>query len=219
MQPIHMKKILLVLLLPVLLVSCSKKEPLPSVDDGYIEGNTYYNEYFGLSLEIPETWIIQNREMLEHFKDITNKGFHANDDSVDRAIKKTIDERTKQLLLAFQYEVGAPVEFNPSVMIIAEDISITPGIKTASDYHYHAKSLLENSNMKATFDRAKSEKTLTGFSFESLPVNFSINNLEIKQDYYTMIVDRNVLMITVSYLTDEQKLTVESILDTLKSTK
>ena len=104
-------------------------------------------------------------------------------------------------------------------MLIVEDISLAPGIKKPSDYHFHAKTLLQNSNMDTEFPRSPFNRKTDAFELEALPINLKINGLEIKQDYYTLIKGKYSLNFTLSYITEEQKLMLENILSTLKPTQ
>ena len=95
---------------------------------GYLENDVYVNEFFGFSLPIPENWSVQNRDQLEMIK---SAGEELMGDSKEvKYAQKESAKNTYYLLTIFKYELGTPVDFNPSIIIIGENVSHSPGIKS-----------------------------------------------------------------------------------------
>ncbi len=197
----------------VALQACRPK-PTEQVDLGSLEGSTYSNQYFEFAITVPSTWSIQNREAIT---EMGKQGAEliAGD---NKAMKKMLDQANEatslNLFASFQHEVGAPVTFNPSVLIVAERVTQLPGVKLGKDYLFHARKLLEMSQMDVAFNQEMYSRSISGFDFDVLPVEMNVGHV-VKQLYYSTIVKGYALCIISSYLDEDQKSMNESIIDTL----
>jgi hypothetical protein len=110
--------------------------------------------------------------------------------------------------------MGTPVAYNPSFLVITENVAKAPGIKTGSDYLFHSKKLLENSAMKPVINEIKNE-TIGNNSWGLMEVKIkAATGLEIQQEYRSLISQRFAFNVVISYTTEEEH---NALLEVLKS--
>jgi hypothetical protein len=148
-SPTHAKKdalgVALFISIAVITVACGTADQ-PSPTDGTLTETAYENTYFGFTLPLPSGWSVATPETEEHLRKMGTKAMTADDPqlqaSVDAASAKTF-----QLLTVSEHPVGAPVPFNPMIVVMAENIAYAPGIKTGADYLFHLGAILERSSV------------------------------------------------------------------------
>lgn len=182
----------------------------------YLEGNLYTNKFLSFSVEVPENWIIQNEEQLIELKKIGVDLVVGENEKLKNLLNNT--NGVYNLLTVFQYEVGSPIDdFNTNFALIAEDVSYAPGIKTGSDYLFHAKKLLLQTSLNIVqIDDAASKIEIGGIEFYKMHIEISMFDNMIKQDYYSTIMKGYSLGIIVSYQDDYQKQLVDKIINSFK---
>jgi hypothetical protein len=121
------------LLLTITAIGCKTQDKPIDFDYGHIENSKYINSYFDFEITIPTDWIVQSKEQMDNLSK-TGAELVAGDDSKLKAVVKASEINTANLLAVYQYERGSAVEYNPSFMLVAENIINAPGIKTGSDY-------------------------------------------------------------------------------------
>jgi len=199
----------------ILAASCNNKIP-DNFDYGSVENGIYENEYFDFKINLPEDWVVQSKEQIDNLKN-SGKDIVAGDDEKMKAILKASEVNSANLLVAFQHELGAAVEYNPNIMIIAENVKNSPGIKNGSDYLIQAKKLLQQTQIKYDFISEDFEKEkISSVEFYKMETHMSYMGLEIKQTYYSTVLKGFSFNIIISYVSDDQK---EVLLNTLNSLK
>ena len=157
-------------------------------DYGRVENGIYLNDYFNFQIILPANWIVQSKEQTEHIVD-TGKKLMAGDDDNMKAMLAASEINSANLLAAFQYEVGTSVEYNPNIMLVAENIRNAPGVKNGSDYLFQARRIIENSQFKYDYLSTEFEKeTIGGAEFYKMYARLNYMGLEIKQIYYSTIL-------------------------------
>jgi hypothetical protein len=148
-------KITLLLLVPViglaLLPLCGCKKIVTAIetseiDFGTITNSVYQNNYFGMSVTFPQGWSIQDQAEQRRLAATGGKIMYGSDPN-KQAVLKASELQTVNMFAVFQYAIGSPVPFNPSIMSMAENVSEYPGIKNGGDYLYHVKSQLTSGRM------------------------------------------------------------------------
>jgi hypothetical protein len=203
----------LVILCAILYCSCGKGEA-EEIDFGTIDNSVYRNKYFGLTITIPTEWSIQDQESREQVME-TGTEIVAGDDKNLKAVVKASELRTVNLLIAFEHPVGAPVAFNPGIACVAEQIRHMPGIKRGSDYLFHARKILESSQMDVTFPEDISTENLGGIEFDILHVQISLLGNTIQQKYYVAVMKDYALSFIVSYMTEKESEAIGKALDSI----
>jgi len=134
-------------LLTVLTLSCSPNGKPIKFDYGKIENNKYINSFFGFEMELPPNWVVQTKEQMENLSKM-GKELVAGDDENMKAVINASEINSANLLAVFKYEVGAVVDYNPNLMLVAENLKNTPGIKTGSDYLFQSRRFLKQSQIQ-----------------------------------------------------------------------
>lgn len=199
----QMKKTLLaVLALPFLLIGCDK-EADKEIGYGTIDDGVYTNDYFDLSIAVPEDWSVQSRAAQQALMD-TGTGLIAGDDENLKSVLTESQKQTVNMFAFFKHEQGAPVEFNPSLIAVAERVSGMPGIKKGSDYLFHVRKLLKGSQMTYEFPNDVYSQDLSGVLFDVMPTQLIIGDMTIHQQHYATRMDDYILGLILSYSSESE---------------
>lgn len=194
----------------LMLTGCQKKVS-EEVDQGTIENSVYHNNYFGMSITIPDDWNVLDKKQMEM---IANTGKQM----VSKDSKKLIESAGDQsinLLAVFKHPLGTPVDFNPNFMCVAERVRHLPGINRGRDYHYHSRKLLKISGVNIKIADEIYSETFRGVVFDVMSSEMRLGNMVILQKQYAAIRKGYALLFVVSYSTPEQEKLLGNILDTL----
>ena len=194
------------------LTTCGKRT---GIQDGQVTGNTYSNGYFGFSVDFPAGWEVAP---LEVQKELTNMGAEmvSGDDPASKAAVKASLKSTYDLLMVFKHPVGAPVPWNPSLILVAENLRGSPGIKTGKDYLYHMTRFLINSPMDYKIEQESAPLTLGGRKFYRSDLSVSITGQQTQQAYVSTVIQGYAISVILSWRSDEEKTVLEKALQTVK---
>jgi hypothetical protein len=207
----RMGQLLIFTLCLLIMAGCSKKAT-DEIDYGGIVNSVYQNKYFGLNVQLPKEWSVQDQEMRQRLSDTGNKLLAGNDKSM-KAVLKASEQQSINLLAAFQHPIGSPVPFNPSIMCTAVRVRNLPGIKHGKDYLYQARKLMESGQMKFEFPKEITTEKLGGVDFDVMHVTMKIGSTTVRQRYYTSIMKGYALNLIVSFTTTEEESLVQRIID------
>lgn len=188
----------------IILISCqgTNNRTSDTFDYGRIKDSVYINDYFKLIVHIPHKWHIQSQDQI---KEMAQKGDEMiNDENLKRSVKAS-EVNVAYLLSIFKYEVGAPVESNPSLIIVAENIKAFPGIKSGKDYLFHAKKLLQQTSVQYTFTEPDKGKKIGGREFDLLIANAGNGIINIEQQYLSTVLNNFSLSFILTYTNDDEK--------------
>ena len=118
--------------------------------------------------------------------------------------------------MVFKHLMGTPVSFNPNIGGVAEKVSHMPGIKRGKDYLFHARKLLESSQIKASFPEEIYTEEIGGYSFDVMSVETQMPGVLVKQKYYTVVLKGYALGFIISYSNGEEEATLKDILKTIQ---
>lgn len=192
------------------LTGCQKKVS-EEVDQGTIENSVYHNNYFGMSIIIPNDWKVLDKKQMEMN---TSRGKKMVSKDSEKLIE-AFEDQSINLLAVFKHPLGSPVDFNPNLMCVAERVRHLPGINRGRDYHYHTRKLLKMSGVKIKIADEIYSKTLGGVAFDVMSSEMSCGNMVILQKHYAAIRKGYALLFVISYSTPEQEKLLGNILDTL----
>jgi hypothetical protein len=184
-----------------LLLSSGCQTPTPverAFDEGHVEGHQYRNDFFHFSMELPEEWVLQNKAQTTALMDQGAEHL-AKDERQQKQLKKAAEVGTAYLVTLFRYEMGTPVPFNPSFMVLAENVNALPGVKKGSDYLFHARKMLESTALDYSYEGPLPGEMVGGIGFEGMGMVLHSNGTEIYQDYYSTIKDGFALSIVMTY--------------------
>lgn len=192
---------------------CAKKAS-DEIDFGAIKNNIYKNKYFSLSVTLPPTWSVQDENSRKQNIKLAKKML-AGDDKNLTAVMKASEMSSVSLFTATKHPIGTPVSFNPSISCVAERISHMPGLKTGQDYLFHAKKLLQSSQMKVSFPKKFSNQSLGGHDFGVMYVDMNIRGTRLHQKYYATLLKGYALAFVISFSTNEDELALQNILNSM----
>lgn len=201
-NPPQMKKGYLLLLLAVSFVSAcnmaGKIDAEENFDYGQTQQNVYFNRYFDFKMPIPAEWIQLNREELYAFDNEDEPGYNP---AKMETTTKAKDVETVTILSLNKYPEDSIVDFNPSLMIVVENVSANFMIKDGKDYVGALVKALKDTDLDYQFDENSTPKTIGGKEFYIL--NTSVDNQlmdqPITQLYYSTVIKGFALVGILTY--------------------
>lgn len=213
-----MKKIIYFLLLICFAFnsnSYAQKGKTKKFDYGKVENNKYTNSYFGLELIIPENWVVKSKEETKVITDAGKKIIASNNENLKEVIEAA-EVNSAYLLHVNKYEQGAPVDYNSSFLLLSENVTSSPGVKTGADYLFHTRKLLLQTQLKFTeIDEEFKKVIINNEEFYLMNLTMEIMGMEIKQGYYATIKNGFCVAVIISFIDEEQKTELEKMLNTL----
>jgi len=200
--------------LQIICVAQEKDFP-ENFDYGNIDKNGYHNSFFKVDITFDTTWFVQNKEQIERLSK-TGRDLIAGDNKNLQAVIKASQVNTASLLSIFKYELGSPVSFNPSFLVVSENTKSLPGIKRGEDYLFHAKNLLEQAQITYSFERDIYEKKIGSKIFDIMEAKTIFRNREITQEYISTVINGFCLSFILSYTNDDERNELYSILEKVK---
>jgi hypothetical protein len=185
---------------------------------GTLTGHKYTNDYFKLTVDLPEQWYVQSQEEAEQLQQVgsqvaTGKGSNPN-------LKKAMaaaQAKTLTLVAAFQQKPGTPIPFNANVMVLAERVNHMPGIRSGADYCEQLKKALSMTALKYVFEPVEPGHKIGSMSAYCLPLHANFGGIEVKQRCYATRYKDYALAVILSYATDEQRKITEGIVANIKA--
>lgn len=198
-------KTLCLLITAIILSNYNSYGQSDNFDYGHIENGIYTNNYFNLKIILPANWVVQSKEQTESILD-KGKKLLAGDDKKMSAIIKASEINSANLIAVFQYKLGSAVKYNPSIMIIAENIKNSPGIKNGSDYLFHTRRIMEQGQFKYDFlSKNFRKENIHDIDFYKMDARLTYMGIDIKQVYYSTVLKEFSFNVVISYITDVQK--------------
>ncbi|MCK5525257.1 MAG: hypothetical protein KAI83_19180 [Thiomargarita sp.] len=185
-----MRKSAIALLIPslIILTGCNEK----SADIGFnTENGVYTNEFFGMTIKLPDDWHVVNEET-----------------------KEAIDVNNSILLMVAKYIWGSDVDSNPNLIVTIESIKHLPVIKKGRDFLYLKRKVLEISQTGYSFKDVHSEK-IGPVEFDVQKVEINSGTVKIHQELYTSIMRGYALSFIMTWQQEEEKDSLKEILSTL----
>lgn len=215
-----MKKIVQLLLVSLVIIGCvsEKKKSLPEAFDyGNTVDNVYSNTYFDMTIPLNEGWYVTPKSQMDALNKQGQSMVAGDNTNLEKALKANA-VRSASLLYLYKHELGAPVTFNPSLLVIAENVEQFPGVKSGEDYLFHTENILKQTTMEFDIiDRSKI-RTIGGNTFSSMRMDMTVatNNLRVQQEYMSRIEKGFALNFVISYINDEQKQELEQMLEKIE---
>ena len=215
-----MKSILLLVAVVVgslVFTGCNQKKEVPeNFDYGKVADGKYRNSYFDLEISVPEGWAVQSEAEMEATMKQGEK-LVAGENKELKNVLKASEVNVANLLAVYQYKKGTNTEFNPSLLMTAENIKSFPNIKTGNDYLTSTRAFLVKSEFKYDqIDSVFAKENVNGSEFYRMHTAVDYSGIHIQQDYYSAVVNGFCLSVIISYSSDEQKASMDKFLGTLK---
>ncbi len=180
------------------------------INYGRMEDTIYINPYFGFKFSVLSSWTIKNKTQIDFVLTKGKEVITFKDDLVNSTVDK-MDLSSNTLLMISRYKTGA---FNPSLIIMAEEISMFSSTKTGKDYLFQVKRQLENSNLNMIVNELKDGLTLSDIKFDKLDCFSEINKTHLT--YYCSIQKNHALVFIITYMENEDHV---ALLNMIKSTQ
>jgi hypothetical protein len=199
----------------IIITGCDAQENLSNFDYGTTEENIYSNSFFDFTMTLPADWVLQSVEETENIMEEGRK-LVAGDDKNLESVLKAAEINTANLLVIYQYEMGAAVDYNPSLMLMAENLRNAPGIKNGADYLFHARKFLSQGQIQYDHLDEEFEKVdINGMTFHLMNTNINYMGYDIKQKYYSTVLNGFSLNMIITYVYDDQKSELEQSINSL----
>lgn len=211
-----MKK-LLALLLFITVFSCKddvKNMPL-NFDYGKIDNNVYSNNYFNFTLSLnPEWYLIPDSELNNFIDDGLDIISNENKD-----LKKGLDASKVNLatfFAVFKHEIGANIEFNPSISMNVENLNQFPEIITEEAYLDQGRKLLINSGLDIEYSQDVETEVINGVEFKTMKLVNKMNVYPIYQKNYCLLKNGFAINTIISYVETEDRDALIEMIQSLK---
>lgn len=211
---IRTRSLTTVLMLFLALVAGCAKKASQEIDFGVVTDSVYRNQFFGMSITFPEEWWVQDAETHQETMQESGRMFAGDDPNLQAALKAS-ELTTVQLFAVMEHPIGTPVPFNPNLIALAERVRNMTGIQSGKDYLYHARKLMEASQMSYIFSEELDRISLGGVEFDVLRGRLDIGPFSVHQKFYSAIMKGYALGLVVSFSTEEEEMMLNQILETL----
>jgi len=207
-------RIFLFSLLIFTLVRC--KEAEKNFDYGKIENGVYTNDYFDFNIPVPQNWDVRNDEQVQQLQKKGSGLISGNNKELEAKIDEA-DVNTVVLLTVFKNkEDTTAVKFNPSVILLCENLQGSPDIKKGKDYLDHAKYLMQQSKMPYQFTPEYFTEKVGNKEFDRMDAVLDGQMGGIQQSYYSIIDKGYALSIIISFVDADQKIELKGIINKIK---
>jgi len=207
-------RIFLFSLLIFTLVRC--KEAEKNFDYGKIENGVYTNDYFDFNIPVPQSWDVRNDEQVKQLQKKGSGLISGNNKELEAKIDEA-DVNTIVLLTVFKNKDDtAANKFNPSFIILCENLQGSPDIKKGKDYLDHAKYLMQQSKMPYQFTPEYFTEKIGNKEFDRMDAVLDGQMGGIQQSYYSIIDKGYALSIIISFVDADQKTELKEIINKIK---
>ncbi|NLX26293.1 MAG: hypothetical protein GXY61_10100 [Lentisphaerae bacterium] len=194
---------------------CKKQIVVEAIDYGSIENNVYRNDYFPLSLEIPEDWAVHDVQTQTNIKEKGSDAVYG-DDEYKKALVKASELSMVSLVSMTKFPVGEPVPSNPFLKCIAERVQHTPGIKTGEDYLFQKREVLASGQLNLSFSGEIHSETVANHLFSVLAYDLNVgSDSPVHQKMYAVVLKGYALAFVITFTDESEEAELMEILNTL----
>ena len=211
------KYVFLITLFTVTLFSCNRHAKTYNFDYGKFENGTYSNNYFNLEFSIPDDWHALTQEQNINLMNKIDE-FISEDNKILQQAVETSKITTVILFTGSQYGLDVKEgEYNPNIMLLAENISGTDKVNSSADYLHITRNALQQEPSPKTFPFNSFQiKNINNSEFALMRVvNYNSDNQSFTQDYYVKLEKEFALTFMLTDNSEIHKTTLEQILYTL----
>ena len=184
------------------------------VDEGEVHDNVYTNQFYGMTYEFPQGWVVHGEETKKRVLEL-GKNIVAGTDPVKKSSVEVAEKHTKMLLSVFQYPLGTPVDYNPMIQILSEDVAFAPGIRTGKDYEQNIIKVLQSSNLHMEIEGDPIERHLGQQQFFYLHIILHVRDKSIYEGLWGTVIKRHALGFILAAGSPESRDFLEKSLNTV----
>ena len=208
----------LFVLLTVLTFAACKNTPIAEeqgFEYGSVKDGRYTNKYFDIQMKVPQGWDVQSQKENDALMD-EGKDMVAGDNVKMKAAIKAAEINTANLFTIFKQKPGSnTTEFNPSIMLMAENLKNAPGVRSGDAYLTQSRKVLTSGSMKYdSIDETFEKRMINGWEFYTMNVAINYNGVPVKQTYLATVKDGFAIGLIYSYGDDAQKAELEKYIST-----
>ena len=192
------------------MLACRHSSKIPDdFDYGKLENGVYSNNYFQFKLPVPESWAVQTREQVQQLQKQDGEAVNSELTSTIKAV----DVQAAILLTVLKNKPENSLnEFNPSFIILAENLGGSTVMKTAKDYLEHAKEVMKQSNLDYQFAPEYYSEKIGNRKFDAMNITLD----SVQRTYYSMLNRNFALSLIISYRDDQQKQELKNVINKIR---
>jgi hypothetical protein len=182
-----------------------------NLDRGQLDGVNYSNNFFGLSLSVPPTWVVVSAQRSDAITEQSSKlvtGDQKKKEEIDASVQRSV------ILLSLT-KVPAGEPDNASFMLIAERIPLT-SIKTGVDVIQAMQNAFKGTNFSIEFQGETQTDRIGGADFAVATVKNSSPNGTFMQKIYVTTKNGYAVELFYTYQNDSDLAALNSIVGTVK---
>lgn len=185
-------------LLALVVTGCASNK---TVTTGTFAGQTYTNDFFGLSLSVPPDWHIASKDEMQKIYNVDQELVGSNDQVIEKALELG-KQKTIYLFLVNEYPLDHTGSFNSNASLVCENLSIT-GLKAknAKGYMLEALKALDHASINLEIDEIDEQK-IGRTKVASVYCELEMQGIKLRQRYVAAIVKGYALMLTLTYPQD-----------------
>jgi len=208
------KQILSIAICTISLISCGREIP-SDFDYGKVENNTYTNDFFGYSLEIPEEWFVQDDATK---KALSEEGVKALGSEKIAKTVKAAQISTANLLMASEFDIATYTNsdvINSNFTIVVENLGMASTmVKDGKDYLDSSRKQFTQNNVPIVINSETETMKIDGKTFHYFDGVLTMQGVKINQRYMATIIKGFGFLYVATYGTDNQ---LEKLMDVLKT--
>jgi len=203
--------LMVMLFLMTSMMGCSALNSGKTLDQGTMEGNVYKNEYFGMSVTVPEEWTIASEEEIEELTKSGNEMIAGDDESKKKMLEKA-ELKTVYLLSATSEEHGIA-----NFIAMAEKLSLLQNVKDGKTYLEAVKE-----NLATLVDEFPYEfkdiytVEIGGKEFYVLETTIDGGILKLEQTYYARVENKYALAFITTSMNEANDEAMQAIIDSVE---
>ena len=182
----------------------SKKDK--KIDLGKSEGKVYKNEYFNMTINIPDKWIVATDDEKNHMMQEGKQVITDNDKNKEKQIDYSL-EKTVYLLHTSEKGLSVNETLNPSFMAMAEKLNLMQNVAVSDGKGYLEqvkKGLQDMAMVPYKFDKEIYTEKVGNKDFYVLEATVNNGDVNLVQKYYAAKVDDYVLVFIATGFNDDQ---------------
>lgn len=187
------------------------------IDLGKIEGSNYKNEYFNMTINIPDKWMVatddEKNAMIQKGKQVVVDNDKSKQKQMDYSIEKTV-----YLLVTSPKGLSVSDTSNPSFMTLAEKLDLMQGVVISDGKGYLEqvkKGLQAITSIPYKFDKEIYKEKVGNKDFYVLEATVSNENVKLVQKYYASKVGDYVLSFIGTSYNDDQAKSIDTIIKSI----
>ena len=214
------KRVFLSVVLAALTASCGRQdrtseafaEPAAVSTPG---GDVFEVDAFGMTVTKPQGWFAMNASEAQQLMEAGGAVTSAGNAQLEAVIENS-KARTRNLFGFFEHEIGAPVDINPSVIAVAEDVRMAPGVKTGKDYFFHSRKLMQQSSVGYEIKDEYGVRSIGGVSFDRMDLMLTMNGVAVPQSYYAARRGDYILVFIETYSPEGDRAATGAVIDSIR---